>query len=140
MSESTQEQPTQEHEAQTSVDIDADPEEVWDALTSSGEPDSWHGEGSVIGEEPGDSLYISDPATGRPKSGIVERVVDNELLEYTWWPIDDPDAASRVAITLLPTPAGTRVRVTERPLYISALAPTSMQVSHGPTASLLVGC
>ncbi len=107
---------TQDDRACTSADIDADPEAVWQALTTDDGLAGWFGEGSVIGEEPGEALYVVDPVTGRPKTGLVETVIPEEQLDFTWWPIGEPDDASRVSITLAPADAGTRVTVTERPL------------------------
>lgn len=122
---------THDQQVQTHLDIESEPDDVWNALTSPGDSDSWHGEGSVIGEEAGDTLFISDPASGRPKSGIVETSLPGERLVYTWWPIEAPDEASHVTITLEPITHGTRVIVTERPLV-----PSSPNPSAGNTRAL----
>lgn len=113
-------------QAEITVDIEAEPEVVWQSLTTSEGLGEWFGEGSFVGSEPGDDLHVLDPVTGRPKSGIVEKIEPSECLEYTWWPIEAPDEASRVAITLLPCETGTRVTVVERPLLP---APLSMSLS-----------
>lgn len=105
-----------DQQAKTHLDIASEPDEVWEALTSTDRADCWHGEGSIIGDEEGDTLYIVDPATGRPKSGIVETLIPDERFTYTWWPVEEPDEASHVTITLEPIPIGTRVTVVERPL------------------------
>ena len=102
--------------AATSVDVDATPDEVWEALTTDDGLATWFGEGSGIGDEPGDSLYVLDPITEETKTGIVETVVPVEQIDFTWWPLGEPDDASHVSITLQPSDAGTRVTVTERPL------------------------
>lgn len=109
-------------QAEITVDIEAEPEVVWDSLTTSDGLAEWFGEGSFVGSEPGDDLHVLDPVTGRPKSGIVEKIKAGECLEYTWWPIGAPDEASRVAITLLPCETGTRVTVVERPLLSSSMS------------------
>ncbi len=125
-------EPTRYEHAETSIEVPAVPADVWRAIITTDDTDSWHGEGSVLGETPGESLYIADPATGRAKSGIVERVIPNERLEYTWWPIEDPDEASRVTITMLPSPIGTLITVQERPL--------SAQASSQACARVLARC
>ena len=48
-----------------------------------------------------------------PRTGVVERVDENELLRIRWWPLEDEDAATTVEFELGDDPAGTRVRVTE---------------------------
>ena len=112
---------TEQDHASTSADIEADPEEVWEALTTDDGLATWFGEGSVIGEEPGDSLYVVDPVTGRPKTGVVETVVPEEQIDFTWWPLGEPDDASHVSITLEPNDGRTQVTVTERPLRPGAV-------------------
>lgn len=107
---------TERDHASTSADIDADPEEVWEAITTDEGLATWFGEGSVIGDEPGDSLYVIDPVTEAPKTGIVETVVPEEKIDFTWWPLGEPDDASHVSITLEPNDGRTRVTVIERPL------------------------
>lgn len=111
------------------VDIDAEAEAVWESLTTTEGLADWFGDGSFIGDEPGDDLHVVDPVTGRPKSGIVEKFEPAECLEYTWWPIGAPDEASRVAITLAPHETGTRVTVTERPLLPTMTAMTTARTA-----------
>lgn len=119
-------------QAEITLDIEAEPEVVWDSITTDDGLSDWFGEGSFVGPEPGDDLHVLDPVTGRPKSGIVEKVEPQQCLEYTWWPIGAPDEASRVAITLLPCEVGTRVTVVERPLMpLSAKAQVALAVSGG---------
>ena len=116
MSNTSQEGLSHEDAASTSIDLGADPGAVWEALTTDEGLDGWFGQGSTMGDEPGDALYVADPLTGAPKTGIVETVVPEERLDFTWWPIGDADGASHVSITLLPSDVGTRVTVVERPL------------------------
>lgn len=115
--------------AVVTVDIDAEADAVWESLTTNEGLADWFGDGSFVGDEPGDDLHVLDPVTGRPKSGIIEKIEPSECLEYTWWPIGAPDEASRVAITLVPCETGTRVTVTERPLL-----PTMTTITTAPTA------
>ena len=48
-----------------------------------------------------------------PRTGVVERLDENELLRIRWWPHEDEDAATTVEFELGDDPDGTRVRVTE---------------------------
>lgn len=120
-----------DQQGKTHLDIASDPDDVWEALTSTDRGNSWHGEGSIIGNEAGDTLYIADPVSGRPKSGIVETLLPSKRLAYTWWPIEEPDEASHVTITLEPIPIGTRLTVIERPL-----TPGSSNLRGGTTRAL----
>ena len=100
-------------EAVVRVDIDAAPDDVWHALTSDDGLAGWLGEGSTIGSYVGDDIDVRDVVTGQRKRGVLDEVSPGHRLGYTWWPETAPEDATRVAISIEPTRAGTRVTVVE---------------------------
>jgi len=113
-------------EATISLDIEASPEDVWRSLTTDEGLAAWLGDGSTMGAEPGDDLFVTDVVTGEPKQGRVDEIERGERLVYSWWPDQEPDSATRVAITLVRCVSGTRVTVVEaRPGMAEARASTS---------------
>lgn len=107
-------------EAIVHVDIDADPDAVWQALATDEGLASWIGEGSTVGTEVGDEIRVHDAVTGRDRRGYLDEVTPGRRLGYTWWPDAQPDQATRVAISLEPRHGGTRVTVIEsRPLVVT---------------------
>jgi uncharacterized protein YndB with AHSA1/START domain len=114
----------------TTADLDAPPDQVWEALTDGDGVEAWLGEGSTIEVIDGGTLDASDPETGIIRRGRIDEVEPERRLAYTWWPTDDPHQRSTVTIELIPTGAGTRLVITERPM-----APTaSARVDQGRTA------
>lgn len=99
-------------EFQTDTDVDLPPEEVWDLVVDDEERAGWFGgETELDPVEGGDALFTEFDGTRR--RGLVEEVVPDRRLAWTWWPEDSPDQASRVVIELAPLGPGTRVTVTE---------------------------
>ena len=104
--------------------FDASPEEVWEALTDPEGVAAWLGDDAVLEPREGGRIEGPDPESGVPRTGTVEEVEPARRLGYTWAPAD-PDSdlpTSAVTIELLPTGAGTRLVVTERPLTAMASA------------------
>ena len=100
------------------IDLDAPPEEVWDAF---GAPETWLADAGSLPLEPGAEGHLVED--GRSRTAVVEEVAPGERLVYRWWDDDAPglrdglgqpeDGASRVEITLLGVDGGTRVTVRE---------------------------
>ncbi|MGY6501267.1 MAG: SRPBCC family protein [Acidimicrobiales bacterium] len=105
------------------VDIDAEPAEVWESLTDPDGVEAWLGTDSRLDPIEGSDLAVTDPETATTRRGLVDHVDPHRRLVYTWWPDDptDPTPATTVDIRLLPLHPGTRVIVTERP-SVSATA------------------
>lgn len=104
-------------EVVVSVELDAAPDDVWQALTTDAGLGEWIGAGSTIGTAPGDELRFNDRVSGEAKRGFLDEVTPRRRLGYTWWPETAPERSTRVAITLEPHHAGTRVTVVEsRPM------------------------
>jgi uncharacterized protein YndB with AHSA1/START domain len=103
---------------ETHTDLDATPDEVWDALTDPDGAASWLGDGTLLEPVEGGRIETPDPESGIPRSGRVDRAVPGRRLAYTWWPTDpeSPVPASTVEIELVPNGASTRLVVVERPL------------------------
>lgn len=101
--------------------IAADPEAVWDALTTDDGFAAWNGEGATIQPFPGGRIDTAE------RSGAVEQVDPPTDLRYRWWPIDDPDQVSTVDVTVEPADEGATVIVIERlvlpPTAVTGAAP-----------------
>ena len=112
--------------AVTSIDIEASPDQVWQAITTDAGFAAWMGEGSHIDSEVGAGVTAVDLVTGERKIGVVSHVDAGQRLGYLWWTEADPELVSAVAITLEPCDVGTRVTVTEsRPTSMSAGGPAA---------------
>lgn len=93
------------------VFVDAEPAEVWEALTEPERLGDWFGahvEGDVT---PGELLRFGSP-DGVERRAVVERAEPRRALVFRWLPTDD-DPSSRVAITITEVPDGSVVRVVE---------------------------
>jgi uncharacterized protein YndB with AHSA1/START domain len=90
------------------LDLDAPPEEVWEALAT---PAAWLADEGTLPLEPGAVGHLVED--GRSRTAIVEEVEDGRRLVYRWWDDAAADDASRVEITLTDADGGTRVVVRE---------------------------
>lgn len=124
-------------EALIELDLDADLDAVWNAITTDQGLAEWIGEGSTIGSSPGDELRFRDSVSGENKRGFLDEVTPHRRLGYTWWPEADPQRSTRVAISLEPSHLGTRVTVVEsRPRM---LTPPTATASASSVGSALAG-
>lgn len=95
------------------VSLPTDAAGVWELLTDPDELAAWLGDDVVLQPVPGASGRVLE-RDGTDRSLVIEEVHEGRLLSWRWWVDgDDPETASRVAITLSPTADGTLVRVTE---------------------------
>lgn len=106
--------------AETSVDIAADIDRVWQALITDGGLEPWMGAGASIDPTPGGRLIVPDVVGGRPRAGRIDNVDERSNLAFTWWPMTRPSDQSAVSISVTPIETGTRVTVRETPLFASA--------------------
>jgi uncharacterized protein YndB with AHSA1/START domain len=100
------------------VDVDAGVEEVWSAISDPEQRSHW-----------------LDDDDARARELRVDRVDAGRRLVWTWWRRGDEPGASRVEIVVAPTPAGTRVVVTET-VTESFAAPTLRARATGRSASV----
>ncbi len=91
MAERTQESPTHERAACTEVEIEASPEQVWEALVTDEGRETWL-------QEPDREVHIE---------------VVQALSRLVWWWGGEDEPATRVEFEIVSVPAGTRVVVTE---------------------------
>jgi uncharacterized protein YndB with AHSA1/START domain len=104
-------------EIERSVDLPADPDEVWERIVDGDLAEEWMG----VRVEPRRGGKVSVP--DRDVIGTVEEVLPGESITWSWREIDgDP---SQVTIYLTPTEEGTRVTIVERLLeyQITGLPP-----------------
>ncbi len=118
--------------ARQSIELGHDPTVVWRLFTDADHLEHWLGRGATIDARPGGAVVTSDPVSGRPKRGRVDRIDDGRSIELTWW--DDAETAdseaSVVRFDLIPTVAGTRLTVTE-----TAIPRSVARSTGGPQAS-----
>lgn len=107
-------------EIERSIEIAAPPDEIWERIIDGDLAEEWLG----VRVEPRPGGKVS--AAGRDLIGTVEEVVPGESITWSWRePHGDP---SQVVIDIEPTPAGTRVNITERLLRyrITGMPPVCM--------------
>jgi uncharacterized protein YndB with AHSA1/START domain len=98
-----------------SVDLDAEPDDVWRALTEPDELAAWFGPVAELDVRPGGhGRFVDDDGCAR--RAVVDHVEAGERLVLRWWPEDGGPAvaASVVTFVVTPTGSGTRLIVTER--------------------------
>jgi uncharacterized protein YndB with AHSA1/START domain len=91
--------------------LPAERDETWRWLTDPSELSRWLA--PEVELEPWEGGLVETAGDTDARTGVVERVDENELLRIRWWPLDDEQAATTVEFELDDDPAGTRVRVTE---------------------------
>ena len=99
------EAPTVEREAV----LPASPDEVWEALTDPDRLEEWLGHDVRMEPVEGGEVRVSDQ--GGERSGTVEKVVERELLTFTW--ARPGERESRVEFAVETAPGGSRLIVTE---------------------------
>ena len=101
------------------VVLDADPSEVWDAVTSTEQLTEWFGEpqGDIA---PGELVRFTSP-DGTERRAVIERMDQPRELIFRWLPTAD-EPPSRVDITIDETDDGSVLRVVER-RYEAAVTP-----------------
>ena len=104
-------------EFERTVDLDVEPEEVWERIVDGDLSEEWLG----VSVEPRPGGAVSVP--GRATIGTVEEVEPGRSITWSW---REPDAdPSQVTILVEPDGDGTRLTVTERmlPYSITGLPP-----------------
>ena len=116
------------------VDLDAPPEEVWDAVTRPERLADWleAGEVAFVAEPGAPARFVG--VDGEERVAVVEDVVPERRLAFRWWPEGHGDAASRVELDLVPTPGGTRLTVVEAPLAPSTTVTASALAGRAASA------
>ena len=104
------------------VVVEADPDEVWEALTDEGRLEEWLAPDVELDPVEGGELSVRDDDGER--HGTVETVAERERLAFTW---ERPEQGpSLVEFTIEAVPAGTRVVVVETSLVPGeTFAPTA---------------
>ena len=99
-------------EVTRSVDLDAAPEEVWDAIVDDDARASWLGGETQLDPVPGGDGYATTE-DGERRRLHVDEVEAGRRLTFRWWP-DAGGEASSVELVVLPRPGGSTLTVTER--------------------------
>jgi uncharacterized protein YndB with AHSA1/START domain len=94
-----------------SVDLEAAPAEVWDALTEETLLREWLADEVELEPEPGGEI-VCRYADGEERRGEVELVEKAERLAWSWWR-EDGEGPSRVELVLDAIADGTRLTVIE---------------------------
>jgi len=125
-----------------SVELDAAVDDVWQAVTTPELLSGWL-EGDVeVDVRPGGDGVLVEP-DGAVRRMRIEEVEPTRRLALRWWPEDGSGPASTVELDLLPTPAGTRLVVTETLLErhpVRASASVAIAASRWDLRLVLLGC
>ena len=124
------------------VDLASEVDDVWAALTDPQQVGAWFGAEVAWEVEPGAPLTIGEADDGAaPREGRVEEVDPGRLLRFRSWPVDGGagSGASVVTYVLAPTPLGTHLVITERPLPPFRPGATALAASGGGWDVRLVG-
>jgi uncharacterized protein YndB with AHSA1/START domain len=97
-----------------SVELDAAPAEVWNALTEEALLGEWLADEVELEAEPGGEI-VCRYADGEKRRGQVELVEEAERLSWSWWREGD-EAPSRVELVLDAVAERTRLTVIESPV------------------------
>jgi uncharacterized protein YndB with AHSA1/START domain len=100
--------PANAEQVERSVELDADPAEVWDALTDEGRLAEWLADEVELEAAPGGEI-VCRYADGEERRGEVELVEEAERLAWSWW--REGFAPSRVEL-VLDAVADSRTRLT----------------------------
>jgi uncharacterized protein YndB with AHSA1/START domain len=127
-----------------SVELDASTEDVWRALTEPALLGEWLDSDVELDVRPGGEGVIVE-ADGAVRRARVDEVQPARRLALQWWPEDGSGPSSTVELDLEPTPAGTRVVVTET--LVPAIGGPTARAGAAPSALdrwgvrlLLLGC
>jgi uncharacterized protein YndB with AHSA1/START domain len=120
-----------------SVDLDAAPAAVWDALTEAALLTEWLADEVEIEPEPGGEI-VCRYADGSERRGEVELVEEAERLSWSWWREGD-EGPSRVELVLDAVAAGTRLTVIETAPLEAPSGPLLIAGAAGPLTGLAVG-
>ena len=116
------------------VVLPAEVDQVWEAITDPDRLADWFGaEVEIDALQPGGRAEFHGE-DGSVRRAVIEEVDPGHKLSYRWWPYDADDPApgaprqTRVELVIEAVPSGTRLVVTEAPLF-SASASASAQWS-----------
>jgi len=121
--------PATAEQVSRSVDLDAPPAAVWDALTEEALLGEWLADEVEIEAEPGGEI-VARYADGEERRGEVELVEEAERLAWSWWR-EDGAGASRVELVLDAVADGTRLTVIETGTF-AARGPLLLAAPAGP--------
>ena len=105
------------HEVTRDVELPADADEVWEALTEDERRAAWFGGDTELEVTPGGRGYVTDD-DGTRRDVLVHDVEPGRRLSFDWW--TDTEVPTHVEFVIVPTESGSRLTVTERPLVPTA--------------------
>lgn len=97
------------------VTLDVGLDEAWALVSDAQGLATWLGADVAFEPREGASGALVE-ADGTRRALRVDGIEPGRSVAFRWWPDDEPAAATGVTFELTPTPVGTRLRVTERPL------------------------
>ena len=108
------------------VEVPAPVAEVWDAVADPERLSEWLNVEADMDVRPGGAARFVTP-DGR-RLGVVEEVVPERRLVFSWWPSPGFGRTSRVEIDLRESDAGTEVHVVETFLSVAAPSRPALRV------------
>jgi hypothetical protein len=103
------------------IDTDLTPADLWALVNDATGWSAWMVDEADVDVAPGGSGRVVDDGVRRTVR--VDRLDDDGSggrVGFTWWPDDRPDLASTVELVVVPTAAGSLLRVTETQLAASS--------------------
>ena len=107
-----------------SVDLDAAPDEVWEAIVDDEARSSWLGGETRLDPVPGGGGYATTE-DGERRQVRVDEVDAGRRLSFRWWP-EGGGEASTVELVVLPRSGGSTLTVTETLPVVRASASASV--------------
>lgn len=102
-----------EHAIHRSVDVDAEPADVWNVVVDDSERAAWFGGPTELTPTEGSDATFTE-ADGTRRNATVDAVIPERHLAWTWRDGQNNECG-RVTIDLTPAVSGTRIDVIETP-------------------------
>ena len=120
---------------QRELELDLDPELVWELVTRPDDLAAWLGEEVDLQPVEGSAGRVVDE-DGTVRRLVVGQVDRGRRVTWDWWEEGDLGTVSRVELTLDPTEHGTRLRVLEVPRPAASVVASVVAGAPRSSASL----
>jgi uncharacterized protein YndB with AHSA1/START domain len=102
------------------IDLDLSEQELWDMIGDGDAWSKWLTDAADVVVAPGRDGEVVDD--GERRFVHIDDVVPGRRVAYRWWPASEPDAVSSVELVIIPSSAGSTLRVRETIRASSAAA------------------
>ncbi|HEY3942653.1 MAG TPA: SRPBCC domain-containing protein [Acidimicrobiales bacterium] len=112
------------------IEVPVSPARLWELVADPASVSSWFGAAVDWDLVPGAPARFAGGEDG-DRAGRIETVVPGRHLRFRWWPEDDAEACSEVALVVEPVGEGARLTVTERPVGTGGAAVPEAEACAG---------